>query len=149
MRIILKEDVEYLGRIGATVDVKRGFARNYLIPKNLALELNNKNLKRMEHERKLIEEKAAKLLKDSHATANMLNEMTLRFVRHSGEEEKLFGSVTVKDVAEALKAKGYEIDRRKIVIEEPIKRLGTFKAAVKLPQEVTAHITIKVVKEEE
>ncbi|HLC16362.1 MAG TPA: 50S ribosomal protein L9 [Thermodesulfovibrionia bacterium] len=149
MRIILKEDVEHLGRIGATVDVKRGFARNYLIPKNLALELNNKNLKRMEHERKLIEEKAAKLLKDSHATANMLNEMTLRFVRHSGEEEKLFGSVTVKDVAEALKAKGYEIDRRKIVIEEPIKRLGTFKAAVKLPQEVTAHITIKVVKEEE
>jgi large subunit ribosomal protein L9 len=149
MRVILKEDVEHLGKIGSAVDVARGYARNYLIPKNLALELTNKNLKRIEHERKLIEEKAAKLLKDAHATSSMLSELTLRFARHAGEEDKLFGSVTVKDVAEVLKEKGFEIDRRKIVIEEPIKRLGTFKATVKLPQEVTAHITIKVVKEEE
>lgn len=150
MRVILKEDVEHLGKMGSTVDVARGFARNYLIPKNLALELNKKNLKRIEHEKKLIEEKAAKLLKDSQATAEKFSELTLRFVRHAGEEEKLFGSVTVKDVAEALKEKGFEfIDRRKIVIEEPIKRLGNFKATVKLPHDVVGYVNIEVVKEEE
>ena len=149
MRVILKEDVEHLGQMGSTIDVARGFARNYLIPKNLALELNKKNLKRVEHEKTLIEEKAAKLLKDANATAAKLQELTLRFFRRAGEEDKLFGSVTVKDVAEALKEKGFELDRRKIAIEEPIKRLGTFKASIKLPQEVVGYVNIEVVKEEQ
>ena len=148
MRVILKEDVEHLGKMGSTVDVARGFARNYLIPKNFALELNKKNLRSIEHKKKLIEEKAARLIKDAHATSEKLSELTLRFTRHAGEEEKLFGSVTVKDVAEALKEKGFEIDRRKIVLEEPIKRLGNFKATIKFPQEVVVYINIEVVKEE-
>jgi large subunit ribosomal protein L9 len=97
----------------------------------------------------MIEEKAAKLLKDASLTANKIAELVLTFERNAGEEDKLFGSVTSKDVGELLQLKGYDIDRRKIVIEEPIKRLGSYKASIKLRSDVTAEVTIEVIKKED
>ena len=149
MLVILKEDVDNLGKMGDTVDVARGYARNYLIPKNLVIEANKKNLKKLEHEKKLITEKAAKLFKQAEATAQLLEEQTLVFEVLAGEEDKIFGSVTVKDVGDALKEKGFDVDRRKISLEDHIKRLGSYEAAIKLRPELTAKVKLEVVKKED
>lgn len=148
MIVILKEDVEHLGKIGDTVDVARGYARNYLLPKSLVVEASKKNLKKLEHEKRLITEKAAKLLKQAEATAQLLDEITLTFHVAAGEEDKIFGSVTSKDVGDALKKKGFEIDRRKISLEH-IKRLGSYEASIKLRPELSAKVKVEVVKKEE
>lgn len=150
MEIILLDNVDGLGTVGQTVKVKDGYARNYLLPKNLACKATKKNLSfyrtRIEAEQK----KLAKAKDGAEKQAELLNAVSLTFLRKTRDEEsRLFGSVTNADVAEALEQKGFEIDKRRVVLSEPIKKLGEFKAQVRLHPEVTAEIAIQVQPEEE
>jgi large subunit ribosomal protein L9 len=147
MKIILKDEVKSLGHMGDVVTVSDGYARNYLIPKNLAAEASTKNIKELEHNKKIILEKAAKIRDASRGTAEKLAALTLTIRAKVGEEDKLFGSVTSMDIAQALAAEGFDIDKKKIHIEEPIKRTGEFVAQVKLHTDVSAQIKVTVVPE--
>ncbi len=144
MNVILLENLDDLGSVGQTVKVKDGYARNYLLPRKLACQATQKNLN---FYRTLIEAKQRKLAKmrtSAEAHAQELSSVVLTFIRKSQDQDaRLFGSVTNTDVSEALLAKGFEIDRRKIALSEPIKRLGEYTASVKLHPEVSA--TVKVV----
>jgi large subunit ribosomal protein L9 len=148
MKVILKEDIKNLGTMGSVVEVADGFGRNYLIPKNLAVEANPKNLKRLEHEKNIILAKAKKIRKEAEELAAKLSGMLLSIEAQCGEEGRLFGSVTTMDIAEALAKQGIEIDKRKIVLEEPIKRLGTYDISIKIHHDVTANMTVEVKKAE-
>ncbi len=143
MKLILKEDVENLGEIGAIVDVANGYGRNYLIPRNLAVEANPRNIKEFEHQKNNIMAKVKKLRATAEDIAEKISSITVTLEAQAGEEDKLFGSVTTKDIAEAIALKGVEVDKRKIVLDEPIKRLGEYEVTVKVQQDVTA--TVKVV----
>ncbi|MDA8087604.1 MAG: 50S ribosomal protein L9 [Nitrospiraceae bacterium] len=149
MKVILKDDVRNLGRMGDTVTVKTGYARNFLFPKNLAAEASEKNVKQLEALKKQLAMKAIKIREDALAVAERLNAMILNFKAKAGEEGKLFGSVTAMDLEEAIKAQGVNVDRRKIALEEPIKRLGTYSIQVKLYQDVNALVTVNVEPEQE
>ncbi len=144
MKIILKEDVKNLGIMGSVVNVADGFGRNYLIPKNLAVEANPKNLKKFEHEKNIILTKAKKVSKVADELSAKLSGMTLSIEAQCGDEEKLFGAVTTMDIAEAISKQGIEIDKRKIFLKEPIKRLGTYNVSVKIRQDVTATVPVEV-----
>jgi len=146
MKVILKEDVKNLGTMGSIVEVADGFGRNYLIPKNLAVEATPKNLKKFEHEKRIILAKAEKFKRAAEDLAKKLSGMVLSIEAQSGEEGKLFGSITTKDIAEVLAGQGIEIDKRKIFLEEPIKRIGTYSASIKLHPDVTATVTVEVKK---
>jgi large subunit ribosomal protein L9 len=147
MKVILKEHVKNLGTAGNVVNVADGYARNYLIPRNLAVEANVKNIKALEHEKKKIEEKARKKTNAAQELAERLAVTTFLIPARAGEEEKLFGSITSMDIAEALKTKGFEIDKKKIILDEPIKRLGSFTINIKLQSDVTAHTNVTIVPE--
>ncbi len=147
MKVILKEDVKGLGHMGDVVNASDGYARNFLIPKNLAAEASTKNIKELEHHKKIIMEKAAKIRDASKASAEKLAALTLVIKAKVGEEEKLFGSVTSMDIAEALAAQGFDIDKKKIHIDEPIKRIGEFVVHVKMHPEVSAPVKVHVVSE--
>ncbi|MBI4688280.1 MAG: 50S ribosomal protein L9 [Nitrospirae bacterium] len=144
MKVILKEEVKNLGHIGAVVNVKDGYARNYLLPKNLAAEASTKNIKEFEHQKNIILERAKKVRKEAEGLAGKLSGMTISIEAQAGEEDKLFGSVTSMDIAEAMSKQGVEIDKRKIALEEPIKRLGTYTVSVRLFPEVSATINVEV-----
>ncbi len=144
MKVILKEDVLNLGDMGEIVNVSDGYARNYLIPKKLAAVADKKNVKELEHEKRIIERRAAKLRSDAQAQADKLSALTLKVKAKAGEEDKLFGSVTAMDVAEALKAEGFDVDKKKILIDEPIKRLGTHTVTVRVARDVTATVNVEV-----
>ncbi len=146
MKVILKEDVKDLGTMGTVVEVKNGYGRNYLIPRNLAAEANPKNIKQFEHQKNVILAKAKKIKIDADELQNRLSSMTLSIEAQAGEEDKLFGSVTSKDIAEAIAQQGVEVDRRKILLEEPIKRLGIYEVSIKLHQDVTAFLNVEVKK---
>ena len=143
MKVILKEDVNGLGVMGNVVNVADGYGRNYLIPRDLAVEANPKNIKNFEHQKKIIQASAQKVRKSADDLAAKLSALTLSFEVQAGEEDKLFGSVTSKDIAEAIEKQGIVIDRKKIVLDEAIKRLGSYDVTIKLQQDVTA--TVKVV----
>jgi large subunit ribosomal protein L9 len=147
MKVILKEDVKSIGSMGQIVDVSDGFARNYLVPKGLAVEANVKNMRSMEHEKKVIQEKARKVKNSVQDLANRLAEMNVVIKTKAGEEGKLFGSVTTMDIAEQLKNQGIEIDKKKISLDEPIKRLGTYAVNLRLHSEITAQVNIQVIEE--
>jgi large subunit ribosomal protein L9 len=149
MQVILKEDVEKLGQMGQVVEVKRGYARNYLIPRNLGMEATARNLSQLEHNKRVVTDKIKKVQKESQSLAQKLEQATVTLLHAAGEEDKLFGSVTSMEIAGALSEQGIEVDKRKIVLDEPIKRLGEYKAAVKLPGGVTANVTVKVEKKED
>ncbi|UCF87637.1 MAG: 50S ribosomal protein L9 [Nitrospiraceae bacterium] len=145
MKVILKEDVKNLGSMGTVVNVANGYGRNYLIPRNLAVEANPKNLKRFEHEKNIILEKTKKIKNKQEALANNISQISLTIEANAGEDGKLFGSVTSKDIAEEVAKQGIEIDKRKVVLpEETIKRIGTYTIQVKLHPEVTANIQLEV-----
>lgn len=144
MEVILKEDVQNLGGMGEIVNVSDGYARNYLIPRKLAAVADKKNVKKLEHEKRVIDRRAEKLKADAQTMADRLSAVTLKIEAKAGEEEKLFGSVTAMDVAEALKGEGFDVDKKKIVIDEPIKRLGTHAVAVKVGKDVTATVNVEV-----
>jgi large subunit ribosomal protein L9 len=144
MEVILKEDVQNLGGMGEIVNVSDGYARNYLIPRKLAAVADKKNVKKLEHEKRVIDRRAEKLKADAQTMADRLSAVTLKIEAKAGEEDKLFGSVTAMDVAEALKGEGFDVDKKKIVIGEPIKRLGTHAVAVKVGKDVTATVNVEV-----
>lgn len=147
MKVILKEDVKSIGSMGQTVDVSDGFARNYLVPRGLAVEANVKNIRSLEHEKKVIQEKARKVKNSVQDLADRLANMTVVIKTKAGEEGKLFGSVTTMDIAEQLKNQGIEIDKKKISLDEPIKRLGTYAVNLRLHSEITAQVNIQVIEE--
>jgi large subunit ribosomal protein L9 len=148
MQVILREDIDKLGKIGDLVKVKDGFGRNYLIPKKKAIEATPKNVKAMDHAKKMVSDRLRKLKKEATADAENIKALSLTIKAKAGEEGKLFGSVTSMDIAEAAAAQGVKIDKRKILLEEPIKRLGEFTVAVKLHTDVAADLKVTVVAEE-
>ena len=149
MEVILREDIEKLGSRGEVVIVASGYARNFLLPKRLAVVANESNKKIVEQERHAHVRKEAKLVDEAQDLSKLLTGVSVTIAQKAGEADQLFGSVTSKDIAEALALQNFIIDRRKIQLEEPIKQLGEFKVPVRLHKDVTAEITVVVVKEEE
>jgi len=147
MQVILMEKMANLGQLGDVVKVKNGYARNFLLPKGLALEANLRNVKALEHDKRKIQETVKKAKSGAEELSSKIAAVTITIKAKAGEEDKLFGSVTAMDIAEALKQEGLDIDRRKIVLEEPIKRLGNFTVSVKVHPEVSAQFTVQVVSE--
>lgn len=148
MEVILREDITNLGSRGQVVKVAPGYARNFLIPKKLAVTATESNKKIVEQERQSHLRKEAKLQGEAQELAKLVNGVSVTISQKAGENDQLFGSVTSKDVADALVAKGFTLDRRKIQLDEPIKQLGEFKIPVKLHKDVTAEVTLVVAKEE-
>ncbi len=147
VKIILTEDVSSLGAMGEMVRVKDGFARNYLIPRKLAVLANPQNVKTFEHQKALISQKKGRIKKEAERLAERIESASCTIAMPAGEENKLFGSVTAKDIEESLKEERISIDRKKILLEEPIKTLGIYKVPIKLHPDVTAHLKIWVVKQ--
>ena len=147
MEVILREHVEHLGRRGEIVKVADGYARNYLLPRKLALLATEGNKKQIERERAKLEAHEAEEKKVAEAIADRMANLEVVIARKVGETEALYGSVTTADVAEALAAKGFDIDRRKIQMTEPIKKLGDFDLPIKLQREVVATVKVRVVAE--
>jgi large subunit ribosomal protein L9 len=143
MQIILQEDVEKLGNRGQLVEVAEGYARNFLLPRKLALEATSGNLKRLEKMRAAFAKKEATEQEAASTLAGLLANVSVEFARKAGDNDQLFGSVTSADISEALAAKGYNVDKRKIALTEPIKLVGEFDVSVKLHREISA--TIKVI----
>lgn len=148
MKVILKEDIPKLGRMGETVQVAPGYGRNYLIPQGKAIRATSKNLKALEHERMLIQRKADLARKEAEGVAGKISGLTLTLSRKVVDEDKLYGSVSVGDIFQALKEAGFEVERKLIRLDEPIKSLGEFQVSIKVHADVTAEITVQVVKEE-
>ncbi len=149
MEVILREDVEKLGTRGQLVKVANGYARNFLLPKRLAVAATESNKKIVEQERQAHLRKEAKVEAEATDLAKLMTAVVVTIKQKAGENGQLFGSVTSKDIADALEAQGYTIERRKIVFDEPIKSLGEFKVPLRLHREVTTEIAVNVVKEEE
>ncbi|RMH33029.1 MAG: 50S ribosomal protein L9 [Acidobacteria bacterium] len=147
MTVLLREDIDNLGGRGEIVKVKAGYARNYLLPRNLAVLATKGNIKQIEQERAALLRKAAKEKATAQAQAEQMKNLTLVFERKVGEHGILFGSVTSMDIAEALQTKGYEIDRKKIMLKEPIKETGDYTVPIKLHREVILELPITVVPE--
>ena len=148
MQIILQEDVEKLGNRGEVVTVAEGYARNYLLPRRLALEATSGNMKRLERMRAAFAKKSAVEKGDADKLAELLAGVAVEISRKSGENDQLFGSVTGADISESLAAKGFTIDKKKLVLAEPIKTIGEHNIPVKLHREVTASVKVTVKKEE-
>ena len=148
MEVILREDVEKLGNRGELVKVTSGYARNYLLPKKLAVAATDANRKIVEQERHAHLRKEAKLKDEAQELSKLMTGVSVTIAQKACENDQLFGSVTSKDIADALAAKDFTIDRRKIHLDDPIKQLGEYKVPVRLHKDVTAEITVTVVKEE-
>jgi large subunit ribosomal protein L9 len=147
MKVILKDDVKNVGNMGDIVKVADGYARNYLVPRGLAVEASTKNIKSIEHEKRIIQEKAKKIKGSAQDLSDRISKVTLVMKANAGEEGKLFGSVTTMDIAEALKNEGFDVDKKKISLDEPIKRLGEHTVNVKIHPEITTNVTVQVVQE--
>lgn len=147
MKMILRKEVESLGKYGDVVKVTPGYARNYLIPRGLAIEASEGNLKQFEAQKEAYLRKEAERKKKADGIKSGLEALTLQFARKAGDDERLFGSVTPHDIEEAVKARGFEVERKDILLKEPIKTLGLHTVAVKLHSEVSADIKIDIVKE--
>ena len=148
MQLILQEDVEKLVNRGVLVEVAAGYARNFLLPRKLALEATPGNLKRLERMRATFAKKEATEKEAAQKLAELLAGVSLAFTRKAGENEQLFGSVTSADISEALAAQGFTIDKRKITLADPIKLVGDYEIPVKLHREVVANVKLAVKKEE-
>jgi len=148
-KVLLREDVDDLGARGEIVRVRAGYARNYLLPRNLAVEATAGNVKGIEQERAALLKKEAKERATAEAQSQQMGSLVLEFKRKAGEQGALYGSVTSMDVAEALKERGYEIDRHRIHLREPLKRLGDYTVPVRLHREVTIELQVKVASEGE
>lgn len=148
MQIILQEDVEKLGTRGQVVEVAEGYARNFLLPRKLALEASAGNLKRLEKMRAVFAKKEAVERSDAQQLAELLANVSVEFTRRAGDNDQLFGSVTSADIAEGLAAQGYKVDKRKVALPEPIKVVGEFQVPLKLHRELGANVKVVVKKEE-
>ena len=147
MRIILREDVASLGKSGDLVTVKDGYGRNYLLPQGLGMLATEHNVKQIEHQKKVIAARNAKLAKDAQAVADKISSLEVTIKRQAGEGDRLFGSITAQDVADALAAKGQAVDKRKIELEHPIKTIGQHTVPVRLHPDVIAEVRVTVAAE--
>ena len=147
MQIILRKDYENLGKIGDVIMVKPGYARNFLIPGGIAYSATKANLARLEHDKKMLELQDLKERRRAGDLHAKLHDLRLLIPVQTGEEDRMFGAVTSADIAEAVKERGVEIDRRKIQLDEPIKNLGEFEIPIKLHREVIAILKVDVVKQ--
>jgi len=148
-KVLLREDIDDLGARGEIVRVRAGYARNYLLPRNLAVEATAGNVKGIEQERAALLKKEAKERATAEGQSQQMGSLVLEFKRKAGEQGALYGSVTSMDLAEALKERGYEIDRHRIHLREPLKRLGEYTVPVRLHREVTVDLQVKVASEGE
>ena len=147
MLVILKENVENLGRIGDVVKVSDGYARNFLIPKKMVVPANENSVAQIEHQKKLLEKKRSAEKLTAEETSKKISAFTCNITRKVGEKDKLFGSVTTQDIVDALKAGGIEVEKRSIHMKEPIKTLGVHNVEIKLLPEVVSNLKVWVVKE--
>lgn len=144
IEVILREDVPNLGHVGDVVRVRPGYARNYLLPRGLAIEANRKNLRVLEHQKRVVAARAAKDRKDAEARARALEGLELVVHARAGDDGRLFGSVTNLDLERLLAARGFSVDRRKILLDEPIKQLGRHEVAVSLARDLRVTIAVRV-----
>jgi large subunit ribosomal protein L9 len=148
MRVILREDMDNLGGAGEVVTVRDGYARNYLLPRGMAAKATEKDVAKLEHERRVIAIRSAKQAKELAGEVEKLEKVSVSLARATGEGDKLYGSVNNRDIADALKEQGVTIDAKKIVLEEPIKALGMTEVPIKLGKDAVAKIKVWVVKKE-
>jgi large subunit ribosomal protein L9 len=148
MQIILQEDIEKLGHRGDVVTVKPGYARNFLLPRKLAIEATTGNMKALERIRTALAKKTANELDAAQKQAELLNLVSLSFKRKTGENDQMFGSVTTADIADGLAKEGFKIDKRQVQLPEAIKALGDYTVTIKVFRDVTAQIKVTVAKEE-
>jgi len=146
MEVILREAIEGLGKAGELVKVKDGFARNFLLPHKKAVLADPKNMKQLEHQKQVAEAREKKVRKEAEDLAAKLSSASVTITREAGEEDKLYGSVTSKDISDALRTAGFNVDKRLIILKEHIRQIGTFDIAVKLHPEVNASVKVWVVK---
>ena len=147
MQVILLEDIPSLGKVGDMVKVADGYGRNYLIPRKKAIFATEKNLKTLQHEKALVQQRVGKMKKDAGKMAEEIEKLSCTFTKNVGESGKLFGSVTSMEIEAFLKENGFDVDRKKILLDEPIKNLGMHTVTIKLQPEVTAHLKVWVVQE--
>ena len=147
MEVILKEDIVNLGKMGEVIRVRDGYARNYLLPRGLVIVADKKNLKVFEHQRRVVAEQRGRVLQQVQTLGEKLSAVSLTIPVKAGEEGKLFGAVTSLHIEKALKGKGFDIERRKIHLAEPIKALGEYEVPVRLAADVTATVKVSVVAE--
>jgi large subunit ribosomal protein L9 len=148
MEVILREEIDNLGRRGDVVKVAAGYARNYLLPKRLAVAANESNRKIVEQEKQAYLRRESKEIGDANDLAKMMASVEVTIAQKAGENDQLFGSVTAQDITAALERAGYTIDRKKVNLAEPIKALGDYKVTVKLHREVSVELPVHVIKEE-
>jgi large subunit ribosomal protein L9 len=147
MEIILQEDVPNLGRIGDVVKVREGFGRNYLLPRGMAVLADSRNLRVLEHQKRLVAVKRERTQKTAQSLADKIASLTLVIPARAGEEDRLFGSVTNQDIEKALETQGITVDRRKIILTEPLKQLGTYTVPIHLSSDVHANVSVQIVRE--
>jgi large subunit ribosomal protein L9 len=147
MEVILRENVANLGETGQVVKVKPGYARNYLLPRGLAVEASRRNVAELEHQKRVMAARRERELKSAREYAERLDGLVIEIRARAGDEDKLYGSVTNIDIERVLAARGFEVDRRRIDLDDPIKRLGTYRIPIGVAQEVKATITLKVLSE--
>ena len=147
MKVILQENIDSLGYMGDVLDVADGYARNYLLPRQKAMEANPRNVKALEHAKRVTVHKAKKVEHELQDLATKLSKVALTFPVQTGQEDKLFGSVTTKDLEAGLSAEGFDVDRRKIQLANPLKELGTFSVGVKLHRDIVANVSVSLVKQ--
>lgn len=145
MQVILREDVHNLGRSGQLVNVKPGYGRNFLIPRGLAVLASSDNVRQLEHHRRMIEKMELKRLATASALKQKIEGISINIAKQTGEEDKLFGSVTVREIAEALEAQGVPIDRKQIQLDAPLKSLGVHPVKIRLARDVFAELKVWVV----
>src|SRR5256886_6970644 len=148
MKVILTKDLENVGKAGALVDVKPGFGRNYLLPRQLAMPATAKNVRQLEHQKSGILARAARQKSSMDAMSKKISAIQLKFTRKVGDQDKLFGSVTSKDIHDRLVEQGYEIDRKQIHLPEPLKTIGDHEVEVKLLSDVTAKLKVAIAAEQ-
>ena len=147
MKVILTEEIQAIGQPGDLLTVKDGYARNYLLPNNKAVQATTQNMKQLEHQKRFVGEKLSKIKSEAEKLAKKLEQISCTITKPAGEEDKLFGSVTSGDIYESLKNEGVEFDKKKILLDAPLKELGIFNIPVKLHPEITATLKVWVVKE--
>lgn len=147
MEIILQEDVPNLGRIGDVVKVRAGFGRNYLLPRGMAVLADRRNLRVLEHQKRIVAAKKERVQKTAQSLADKVNALKLVIPARAGEEDRLFGSVTNQDIEKALQAQGVTIDRRKIILPEPLKQLGTYTVPIHLSSDVHTSVSVQIERE--
>ena len=145
MQLILTQDVAHLGKAGDVVTVRPGYGRNYLLPKGMAVQATSRNIRQLEHDKRVISGRVAKETAAAEQIATRLNGMTLQFERRVGEDDRMFGSVTARNIADQLGVAGLEIDHRRIALDEPVKALGKYEVEIKLKAGVTAKLKFWVV----